>query len=118
MRWRRAAHSPVSPPGTLGFEETGRLHPVPGAPAIWTMTRPTASNVILQGTFPHTGAGEAARARDGGQAAKIVFQAAVSSGYNQRSTCRPSRYRKMLMTRVCTSTLLRRAPIVLIAQTC
>jgi putative transposase len=50
--------------------------------------------------------------------AKIVFQAAVSSGYNQRSTCRPSRYRKMLMTRVCASTPLRRAPIVLIAQTC
>ncbi len=58
-----------------------------------------------------------ARARDGCQAARIVFQAAVSSGYNQRSTCRPSRYRKMLMTRVCSSTPSRRAPIVLIAQT-
>jgi GNAT superfamily N-acetyltransferase len=30
---------------TLGFEETCQLHPVPGAPAIWTMTRPSSSNL-------------------------------------------------------------------------
>jgi ribosomal protein S18 acetylase RimI-like enzyme len=31
---------------SLGFEETGRLHPVPGAPAIWTMRRPTPSDAL------------------------------------------------------------------------
>jgi hypothetical protein len=53
-----------------------------------------------------TGAAEGLVPSERGQAEKIAFQAATS------------RYRKTLTNRVCTSRLSRRAPIVLIAQTC